>query len=453
MEQQAGSRAASILPDDLPADFARRLAQKVVFTVERERDQDAALDKVAGMYLRNLSKPERARLFIEVIEALLENEETARYAGLSWVAITLHRDSDPAYVQLVGQIVDAMILDHQQIAKPNIQLEYRRKTFSYYAKNLGDSFIAMMGIKAELYEVVGAIYSNVIRKEVALETASKERRSSSSRRITLGDRDEAQRPKTGKKLFDDAVDYVHARGELRPDTLSQQNPNEFMAILADRMRGTRRYVIQDIMAKQALEKRKEVEKEISERLASAEEIIHAREAFRRSLDLFWTEKRYNIRYLSVEKVRVTLQVMAVVMGVLWFLATYLSLGTSQWYEGVAVVAGMYLFARFSASRQAFRNFFPHDVSKDLELVLGTLTPTLRKMSKEQMDAFMIRQIKDPQNMSLLPVLPEFFKYVFAVMPDRKNAILTGDQIQELLENVELDIARVIRTATHRMGPI
>jgi len=447
MEQQANVRAGSIIPENLPPDFARRIAQKVVFTIERERDQDAAMDKVAEMFLRNLGTPERARQFIDMIDALLENEETARYAGLSWVSIVLHREEDARYDALVSNILDAMIYDHQQIVKPNIQLEYRRKTFSFYAKNLGDTFIAMLAIKAELYEVVSTIYSALIRKEVSQENASKERRTA-NRRISLGDKEE-QRPKTGKKLFDDVVDYVHARGELRPDTLSQQNPNEFIAILADRMRGTRRYVIQDIMGKQALEKRKEVEKQLSERLASAEEIIYARIAFRKSLDLFWTEKRYNIKYLSVEKVRVTLQVVSVVVGVLWFLATYLGLWGSQWYEGLVVVAGMYLFARFSASRRAFRNFFPNDVSKDLELVLGTLTPTLRKMSKEQMDAFMIRQIKDPDNLPLLPIMPEFFKYVFTVLPDRKNAIMTSEQIKELLENIELDIARVIRTATPR----
>lgn len=450
MEQQFPGGAGPLIPESLPPDFARRLAQKVVFTVERERDQDEALDKVASTFLRNLGKPERARQFAEMIDALLENEETARYAGLSWVSIVLHREDDPKYNQLVSTILDSMIQDHQQITKPNFQLEYRRKTFSYFARNLGDAFIAMMEIKSELYEVASSIYSDLIRKEVAQENAEKERRTS-SRRISLGERDD-QKPKTGKKLFDDVVDYVHARGELRPDTLSQQNPNEFIAILADRMRGTRRYVIQDIMGKQALEKRKEVEKELSERLASAEEIIHAKEGFKKALDLFWAEKRYNIKYMSVEKVRVTLQVITVVMGVLWFLAAYLGLWGFQWYEGLAVAAGMYLFARFSASRQAFKNFFPNDVSKDLEVVLGTVTPTLRKMSKVQMDAFMIRQIKDPANLSLLPILPEFFKYIFAVMPDRKNAILTAEEMKELLENIELDIARVIRTATHRPPP-
>jgi hypothetical protein len=450
MEQPFPSTVGSLIPENLPPDFARRLAQKIVFTVERERDQDEALEKVAGMLVRNLSKPGRARQFIDVIEALLENEETARYAGLAWVSIVLHREEDARYDGLVSAILDAMIQDHQQIAKPNVQLEYRRKSFSFYAKNLGDAFIAMVEIKAELYEVVSSVYSNLIRKEVALENAEKERRSSSSRRISLTERDE-EKPKTGKKLFDDAVDYVHSRGELRSDTLSQQNPNEFIAILADRMRGTRRYVIQDIMSKQALEKRKEVEKELSERLASAEEIIQARESFRRAMDLFWTEKRYNIKYMSIEKVRITLQIICVVSGILWFLAGYLGLGGFQWYEGLGVAVGMYLFARFSASRKAFRSFFPNDVSKELEVMLGTSTPTLRKMSKEQMDAFMIRQIKDPSNLSLLPILPEFFKYVFAVMPDRKEAILTPEELAELLENIETDISRVIRTSTHRMG--
>ena len=448
MEQQNQGDADIAIPESLPPDFARRLAQKVVFTVERERDQDAALEKVAHTFLRNLGKPERARQFIDMIDALLENEETARYAGLAWVSIVLHREDDPRYTTLVSNILDAMILDHQQIAKPVVQLEYRRKSFSFYAKNLGDAFIAMMGIKAELYEVGSAIYSELIRKEVLLESADKERRTASSRRISLTER-EGQKPKTGKKLFDDAVDYVHSRGELRSDTLSQQNPNEFIAILADRMRGTRRYVIQDIMGKQALDKRKEVEKELSERLASAEEIITAREAFRLALDLFWTEKRYNIMYMSIEKVRVTLQVGAVVMGVLWFLAAYLGLWGLVWYDGLVVVVGMYVFGRFAASRQAFRSFFPSNVSKELEVALGSMTPNLRKMSKEQMDAFMIRQIKDPQNLALLPILPEFFKYIFAVMPDRKNAILTGEEMRDLLENIELDIARVIRTATHR----
>src|SRR5262249_61767344 len=95
---------------------------------------------------------------------------------------------------------------------------------------------------------------------------------------------------------------------------------------------TRRYVIQDIMAKQAADKRKEAEKELSEKLASAEEIIQARDNFKRALDLFWAEKRYNIKYLSVEKVRVTLQVVGIIIGIIYFLAGYLRVYSLTWRE-------------------------------------------------------------------------------------------------------------------------
>jgi len=448
MEQQTAPRtgAAGKPAAELPPDFARRISQKVVFTLERERDPDEALDKISRMLIRNLPGLERSRYFIDMIDELLNNDETTRAAALAWVAIVLHREDDPRFEIMVNDILDAMIADHQQLVKPNYALEYRRKAFSFYARNLGDAFIAMIEFKNELYEVIAHIYSLLIRKEVAQEQNEKDRRTG-GRRISLGQ--ESAKPKVGKKLFDDVVDYVHARGEVRSDTLNQQNPNEYIAALADRMRGTRRYVIQDIMAKQAAEKRKEAEKELSEKLASAEEIILARDAFKKSLNLFWAEKRYNIKYLSVEKVRVTLQVTGIIIGIVYFLAGYLRLYSLTWWEGIVIALGMYLYSRFFVSRQGFRNFFPNDVSKELEVVLGSITPILRKMSKDQMDAFMVRQVKDPANVNLLPMLPEFFKYVFAVMPDRKNTIVTVDDMQEILENLEMDITRVIRTSAPR----
>ena len=427
---------------DVPPDFAKRLAQKVVFTLERERDADEANEKIARTFLRNLSQPDRVRFFIDMIHELLDNDETTRSAAMAWVSIVLHREDEPRFENLVSDILDAMIEDHQQAVKPNFAVEYRRKSFSYYARNLGDAFIAMVEFKNELYEVVSQIYTLLIRKEVALESAEKDRKVG-GRRISLSD--PKIKPKVGKKLFDDVVDYIHTRGEMKAGSLNQQNPNEYIAALADRMRGTRRYVIQDIMARQASEKRKEAEKELSERLAGAEEIIQARDSFRRALALFWAEKRYNIKYLSVEKVRVTLQVQSIVIGIVYFLAAYLGLYTLQWWEGIVVAAAMYVYSRFVVSRQGFVSFYPDNVSRELEVALGNITPVLRKMSKEQLDAFMVRQVKDPENNTLLPVLPEFYKYVFAVMPERANAIVTGDDIQQVLENLEMDIARVIRT--------
>jgi hypothetical protein len=37
------------------------------------------------------------------------------------------------------------------------------------------------------------------------------------------------------------------------------------------------------------------------------------------------------------------------------------------------------------------------------------------------------------------------------MPDRKNTIVTVEDMQEILENLEMDITRVIRTNAPRHG--
>ncbi len=430
---------------DLPPDFPARIATKVIFTNERERDPEAAMEKIGEMLLRNVGRPTRLRHFIDAVEILENDSETLRFAGISFISLVLDRQENPRFEKFLSDILDAMIEDHQQEAKPPYQLEYRRKRFSAYARILGEAFIAMMFINSELYEVVSHIFSLLIRKEMEHEQASRERRDGSGRRITLRQADERQT--VGKKLFDDVVDYIHARGEQRTGTLQQQNPNEFIAILADRMRGTRRYVIQDIINRQALDRRKEAEKELSERLASAEEIILARDAFKRGIDLYWTEKQYNFKFMAVEKVRVTVQVLAVIVGVLHFLAGYLGAFAMHWAEGLVTAVVMYVFARVFGSRQYFRRFFPDDVSKELEVVIGSFTPTLRKMSKDQLDGFVHHQVRDPSNLSYVTLLPEFVRYVFAVMPDRTNVVVEREELAEILQNMELDIARVLRTSS------
>lgn len=446
MEQPTGPPSATAGVDrELPADFANRIATKIIFTNERERDPDVALEKVADTLYRNLAGPTRIRYFVDTTEVLENDSETVRFAALCWVAIVLDKQEVPRYEKFVDDILDVMIEDHQKEAKPPFQAEYRRRHFSAYARILGEAFMAMMQINSELYEVASHVFSLLIRKEMEIEQAAKENRQGSGRRIALAT-DEAQGRKVGKKLFDDLVDYVHDRGEQRTGTLNQQNPNEYVSILADRLRGTRRYVIQDILNSQALRKRKETEKELSERLAGAEEIILARDAFRRGINLFWMERQYNFKYLAVEKVRVTIQILAVIVGIVYFLIGYLGIFGMEWWEGVVVTVAMYVFARFFGSRQYFRKFFPDDVSKELEVVVGTFTPTIRKMSKEQLDAFLHRQVRDPGNLNHITLMPDFLKYVFAVIPDRKNVVVEREDITDILQNMEMDIARVLRTA-------
>lgn len=432
----------------LPKDFPRRVATKIVTTTERERDPDVALQKIAQLVRRNLGSEERIPLYIDTIDELLQDHESKRYAALSYISFSYNAETNSRNAELLSDILDAMVEGHIHISKPEyVMEENRRKRFSHYARHLGEVFIKMIDLNSDLYEVIGYIYSQVIRKEMAIEHAQKEEKDTPGRKWSV---QTDNSPKAVKKLFDEIVDYIHARGEFRSDSLNQQNPNEFMAMLADRMRGTRRYVIQDIINRQALAKKKELEKELSERLANAEDVILAKDSFKKALNLFWTEKLYNFKYLSVEKVRVTVQVAGIVLGILYFLMGYLGMFGMLWWEGVIIATTMYIFSRFFCSRKSFKRYFPDDVSKELEVVVGSFTPTLRRMSKEQMDSFLVRQVRDSQNVELLAILPEFVKYLFAVMPERKSAIVTLDELSELMENIELDIARTLRShqSTH-----
>jgi hypothetical protein len=434
---------------DLPADFPKRLATKIVLTVERERDADAGLEKVAALTHRNLSAPDRLELMYSTCENLLSDSETMRFAAITWTSLVIERERNPRYENFLSDLIDLAIDQHMNLVKPLYELEARRKKFSHYAWLLGEIFINMMALNSDLYEAISHVFSMIIRKEMALESAEKERKD--TRRISLAASAKAKET-ASKKLFDDVVDYIHARGEFKSDSLAQKNPNEFIAVLADRMRGTRRYVIQDIMNRQTLMRKQQAEKELSERLAGAEDIILAKEPFKRAIQLFWTEKRYNFKYLSVEKVRVTVQVLAILVGLIFFLGGYLNVYGMHWGEGLFVAFGMYLFARIAASRRAFKRFFPDDVSKELETVVGSFTPTLRKMSKEQLDAFLIRQVRDPDNQKVLHVVPEFIKYVFAIMPNRKDMIVTLDDLSDVMENLETDVARMLREVTAAATP-
>ncbi len=425
----------------VPDDFHQRMATKIVVTLEKERDPDAALIQIGTLIIRNLGAQGRHKYFIDAVETLLEEEESKRYAALSYVSISYDPTNNPRHEIFLNEALDVLIDHHRNVVKPPVMLEGTRKPFSVYARHLGEVFTKMIDMNSDLYEVIGHIFSTVIRKEMAIEQARLEGSDTTSRRLTMATRDQ---PQAAKKLFDEVVDYIHARGEFHSDSLNQQNPNEFMGLLADRMRGTRRYVIQDIQNRQALSKKKEVEKELSERLASAEEIILAKDFFKKGMNFFWTEKLYNFKYLSVEKVRVTVQVISITVGIFYFLAGYIGVYGVQWWEGAIVTVGMYAFSRFMCSRNSFKRYFPTDVSKELEVVVGSFTPTVRRMSKEQLESFLVRQVRDRDSVDLLPIFSEFVKYLFAVMPDRKSAIVSLDELSEIMENVDLDIARTMR---------
>ena len=66
------------------------------------------------------------------------------------------------------------------------------------------------------------------------------------------------------------------------------------------------------------------------------------------------------------------------------------------------------------------------------------------MSHEQLENFILRQIKLEENQKYLTMVPEFMKYLYAIMPDRKSMMITVDELSELVENSEIEVAKQLR---------
>jgi len=437
------SAAPSAPEMDIPKDFANRAAAKITAINERELDEEIASSKVSAMVYKNMNTTQMFRFFIDTIDILLQSEHTEKYAATTWTALLWHEDVHPEYRPFVENALNKIIDGHISNAKPFHEHEESGKEFSAYAYSLGETFIQMMRLNSDLYNILTDIYGFIIREEM-------------SRDLTKSDEDSKKRGITGrkkkkeienlnpKKLYDDIIDYISERGDFRSDTLNQKNPNEFIIILADRMRSTRRYIIQDIMNRHALEKKKVLEKELREREANAEEVIIASSPFKHGLYLFWVEKRYNFKYLAVEKVRITLQILAIFLGLGAIGTGFLGLGMIGLLEGILVGAIMVAYAQLFCSRVVFTPFYPKDVTAELEKDVGAFTPTFRKMSLDQINAFMTKQIKEPENTLLLHLLPEYVKYIFAVMPDRNDILLSRDNINEFMERIEINLAKFQR---------
>jgi len=431
---------------DVPKDFAARAAAKITAINERELDEEIASSKVSAMIYKNMNSEELYRYFIDTIDILLAGEHTEKYAATTWTALLWHEDIHPEYRSFVENALIKIIDGHVSNNKPMFEHEDSGKEFSAYAYSLGETFIQMMRLNSDLYNILTDIYGFIIREEMTRDL-TKSNEDAKKKGITGRKKKETVENRNPKKLYDDIIDYISERGDFRSDTLNQKNPNEFIIILADRMRSTRRYIIQDIMNRHALEKKKVLEKELREREANAEEVIIAGTPFKHGLYLFWVEKRYNFKYLAVEKVRITLQILAIFMGLGAIGSGFLGISAIGLVEGILVGAIMFGYAQLFCSRMVFSPFYPKDVTAELEKDVGAFTPTFRKMSLDQINAFMTKQIKDPDNALLLHLLPEYVKYIFAVMPDRNDILLSRDNINEFMERIEINLAKFQRGKT------
>ena len=428
----------------IPRDFALRLVNKIISTSERELDEEIASSRVAALVYRNLKDPDMYFYFFDVAKLFLTREDEEKYAATLWTALLWHQDEFPEYKGFMEEITKEAVSRYYSGGQAMHEGEVNGREFSEYGFLIGEVFIQMMRMNSDFYNILSDLFGFLIRHEMDRNFRQK-KKEGKKRGFSSRKKKKDEQPLVTKKLYDDIVDYVSCRGEFRSDTLNQKNPNEYIMILADRMRNTRRYVIQDIMNKNALEKKKLLEREFKEREASAEEVISAAEPFSRGLFLYWVEKRYNFKYLAVEKVRITLQILAITLGMGAVGAGFLGLQPLSLLEGIFVGGLMIGFAKTVCSRYFFAPYFPKDATTELEKEVGAFTPIFRKFSLIQVNSFLSKQIKNPTNRLLLHLLPEYVKYIFAVMPDQNDILLSKEEVREFMERMEVNLSKQQRS--------
>jgi len=58
---------------------------------------------------------------------------------------------------------------------------------------------------------------------------------------------------------------------------------------------------------------------------------------------------------------------------------------------------------------------------------------------------MNRQLKEAENGLLLHLIPEYVKYIFAVMPDRTEILMTKENVNEFMERLEINLSKLQRS--------
>ena len=422
--------------EEIPENFAGQIARDVMVLFQKQMDPEVAAVEASSYLWKNAGTPEKVSYFVDATELWLESGTSGdKFAALSWNGLVTQSVNNQDYDTFLRMMIVAILDGYYSLQKPDI--EYKEKRYSTYTSIIANTFIRMVELNPASEAGASEIFTILVHSEMDLEarSAAEEDETGSS---TI--------PTDMQKLFDEMIDYLHDRGMFKSNPMAgeEANPNEHIEVLCERLRGTRRYVMQEVINERALEKRKKLEMELENQLASAEEIVMVAPQFTEGMAFFVQEKRYNFKYLAVEKIRMTLQLLGSITGAVYFLLGFMGVWGVHWIDGMVVCLVMLVFVRIVASRKQFQFFYPTDISKELEDCSTAFLNVMRNMSHEQLEQFLVRQIKLERNQKYLGMIPEFMKYLYAIMPDRKSMVITVDELSELVENSEIEVAKQLR---------
>ena len=422
--------------EEIPENFAGQIARDVMVLFQKQMDPEVAAVEASSYLWKNAGTPEKVSYFVDATELWLESGTSGdKFAALSWNGLVTQSVNNQDYDTFLRMMIVAILDGYYSLQKPDI--DYKEKRYSTYTSIIANTFIRMVELNPASEAGASEIFTILVRSEMDLEARSQaEEDETGSNTI----------PTDMQKLFDEMIDYLADRGMFKSNPMAgeEANPNEHIEVLCERLRGTRRYVMQEVINERALEKRKKLEMELENQLASAEEIVMVAPQFTEGMAFFVQEKRYNFKYLAVEKIRMTLQLLGSITGAVYFLLGFMGVWGVHWIDGMVVCLVMLIFVRIAASRKQFQFFYPTDISKELEDCSTAFLNVMRNMSQEQLEQFLVRQIKLERNQKYLGMVPEFMKYLYAIMPDRKSMVITVDELSELVENSEIEVAKQLR---------
>ena len=422
--------------EEIPENFAGQIARDVMVLFQKQMDPEVAAVEASSYLWKNAGTPEKVSYFVDATELWLESGTSGdKFAALSWNGLVTQSVNNQDYDTFLRMMIVAILDGYYSLQKPDI--EYKEKRYSTYTSIIANTFIRMVELNPASEAGASEIFTILVHSEMDLEARSQaEEDETGSSTI----------PTDMQKLFDEMIDYLHDRGMFKSNPMAgeEANPNEHIEVLCERLRGTRRYVMQEVINERASEKRKKLEMELENQLASAEEIVMVAPQFTEGMAFFVQEKRYNFKYLAVEKIRMTLQLLGSITGAVYFLLGFMGVWGVHWIDGMVVCLVMLIFVRIVASRKQFQFFYPIDISKELEDCSTAFLNVMRNMSQEQLEQFLVRQIKLERNQKYLAMVPEFMKYLYAIMPDRKSMVITVDELSELVENSEIEVAKQLR---------
>ena len=422
--------------EEIPENFAGQIARDVMVLFQKQMDPEVAAVEASSYLWKNAGTPEKVSYFVDATELWLESGTSGdKFAALSWNGLVTQSVNNQDYDTFLRMMIVAILDGYYSLQKPDI--EYKEKRYSTYTSIIANTFIRMVELNPASEAGASEIFTILVHSEMDLEARSQaEEDETGSSTI----------PTDMQKLFDEMIDYLHDRGMFKSNPMAgeEANPNEHIEVLCERLRGTRRYVMQEVINERASEKRKKLEMELENQLASAEEIVMVAPQFTEGMAFFVQEKRYNFKYLAVEKIRMTLQLLGSITGAVYFLLGFMGVWGVHWIDGMVVCLVMLIFVRIAASRKQFQFFYPTDISKELEDCSTAFLNVMRNMSHEQLEQFLVRQIKLERNQKYLGMVPEFMKYLYAIMPDRKSMVITVDELSELVENSEIEVAKQLR---------